>query len=383
MNRREFLRYSSLLTAYGVCPSLLAGAGKQNNILILIELKGGNDGLNTLVPYRDPLYQDFRLKLRLGESEVLPLTENLALHNSLAFLRKQFDQKKLAIFQSVGYQDPNLSHFRSIDIWETASPSDEFYSEGWISNALAKGKFQESISRGVVLGDFNLGPLRGSTSNVLVIDDPAKMTKSGGLISAADNAVKNQSLNHILEVENQLNSALQKIAAKTKSQSTQAIKNKGGKFLRDVNVLLQILAVDSNVPFFKLSLAGFDTHINQKGKHANLLKQLDSGIEKLYAGLQQLGLWNNALILTYSEFGRRPRENANGGTDHGTANCQFALGGKVRGDLYGNGYDLKNLQDANLAASMDFKQIYQTVLSQWWGSPKNSFLGQKAINFLT
>ena len=214
MKRRDFLKYTSLCTVGGIFPQLFAQARQQNKILILIELKGGNDGLNTLVPFRDPIYKSFRPNLALQEGEVLPLSEQLALHGSLSFLREQFEKRKLAIFQSVGYQNPNLSHFRSIDIWETASPSDEFRSEGWVSKALNEMKVKESITKGVVLGDFNLGPLRGSSSDILVIDNPKKISKSGRLISTNSANVSNKALAHILNVENQLDSALQKIAAR-------------------------------------------------------------------------------------------------------------------------------------------------------------------------
>lgn len=382
MDRRDFLKMSGLLMATGVCPQLLAQSLKQNKILILLELKGGNDGLNTLVPFRDESYLKLRPRLALKEGEVLPLSESLGLHHKLKFLRDQFQKNELAIVQSVGYESPNLSHFRSIDIWETASPSDEFLYEGWVAKALSQLKLRDSISKGVVLGDFNLGPLRGSSSDILVIDNPNKMAKSGGLISNNEFTGKNKALAHILKVENQLNNTLSKISSRAKQQQAIALNKKGGKLNRDVSVLLQILGIDANVPFFKLSLGGFDTHTGQKNKHANLMGQLDEGLQNLVQGIKQLGLWERTLIMTYSEFGRRPKENANQGTDHGTANCHFIMGGKVRSGLYGTSADLKNLQGNNLVATMDFKDLYQTILSKWWGSSIKLAPGQKTLNFL-
>lgn len=392
MKRRDFIKYTSLMAAGTLCPSVFARRPARNSPrLILIELKGGNDGLNTLVPYKNPDYKRIRKKIHLEAKDVNVINERLGLglHKKLQFMHSQFEKKQVAIFHSVGYESPNMSHFRGIDIWDTAVDSTASKSTGWIAEALKGDVGTSAKSKGIILGDHNLGPLRGTKQSILVVDNIKKMLRSRKLFEEHEDR-KNPALNHILEIENQVLEQLNDL-----SQINFEPKKKSG-FQADVNILLQLVKARPEIPFYKLSLGSFDTHAAQLNRHANLLGTFDNGLKTLVEGLRSLNAWDDTLILTYSEFGRRPMENGNQGTDHGTASCHFALGGKVKGSIYhgadgkaGGGkaglgaYDLAEIKSTNqnLTAKMDFKDIYETVLTKWW---KTRSLGsdRKAIDFL-
>ena len=392
MKRRDFLKYTSLLAAGSLYPRVFAQAlAPSRRRLILIELKGGNDGLNTLVPFQSRDYQRIRTKLHLKPEEVKIVDQRLGLglNKSLEFLHSEFESQKVAIFHSVGYANPNMSHFRGIDIWETAVESGTSSSEGWIARALKNTIGRDAISKGIILGDYNLGALRGTQQKIMVVDNIRKMLNSRKLF--AEHQIRgNEALKHILMVENQVLAQLEGL----KGVSFEPKKKNGLE--ADVDILLQLVKADPNIPFFKLTLGGFDTHTNQKQRHAKLLGTLDNGLRDLVTGLKTLDAYDETLILTYSEFGRRPMENGNQGTDHGTANCHFAIGGRVRGKIYHGkdglgdggkpgqgGYELDSIKDTSqvLVSKMDFKDIYETVLTRWWGT--GGLEGKRlAINFL-
>ena len=380
------------MAAGTLCPNVFARTPmRKSPRLILIELKGGNDGLNTLVPFKNPDYKRIRKNLHLKPKDINVVNERLGLglHNQLKFLHSEFGKKQVAIFHSVGYRSPNMSHFRGIDIWETAVDSTTAKSTGWIADALEQNVGTGAKSKGIILGDHNLGPLRGTKQSILVVDNIKKMLRSRKLFEE-HKVRQNPALNHILEIENQVLEQLNDL-----SQVNFEPKKKSG-FQADIDILLQLVQARPEIPFYKLSLGSFDTHTAQLKRHANLLGNLDKGFKTLVEGLKSLNAWDDTLILTYSEFGRRPMENGNQGTDHGTASCHFALGGKVKGAIYhgadgkaGGGkaslgaYDLAGIDSTNhnLTAKMDFKDIYETVLTKWW---KTKSLGgdRKAINFL-
>ena len=381
MKRRDFLKYTSLFAAGKLCPNVFAQTplqGIQGRRLILVELKGGNDGLNTLVPYKNKDYKRIRKNLSLDSGQVNPIDKGLGLglNKNLEFLSSQFKSKSLAIFHSVGYENPNKSHFRSIDIWDTAVESDDSSTQGWITSALQSNIGADAASKGIILGDNNLGPLRGSNQKILVVDNLLQMLRSQKLFANYDLG-GNRALQHLLSVEGQVIEQLKSLDGRVDFQ-----KSKGKGLTKSVNILLQLVKADPNIPFYKLTLGGFDTHVNQKQRHPNLLKSFDSGMKTLVEGLKALNEYDRTLILTYSEFGRRPMENGSGGTDHGTANCHFALGGPVKGKIYHGpdgkgkggkkglgGYDLASIKSTkeNLSYKMDFKSIYNTVLDKWWG----------------
>lgn len=388
MERRDFLRRllqagchgcwgGAGITLLAGSPAQAASAGEpaRQRRLILVELKGGNDGLNTVVPHADPLYARLRPRLALPADSLLPLDDGkTGLHPALSALLPLWQAGQLAIVQSVGYPEPNLSHFRSIEIWETASRSDQFLHDGWLTRAFRHHALPaRRIAEGVCIGASDSGPLLGSQA--LMLNDPARFRQQASRLMKMDDhapdgsplpaaARQNNALRHLLQVEAETRQAAARLAGT--SSPLQTVFPRSG-FGETVRTACQVLAA-GHVGALRLTLSGFDTHRNQLGTHAALLRQLAEGLAALHDGLQELQCWDSTLILTYGEFGRRAAENQSGGTDHGTAAPHFLLGGAVRGGLYGQPPALHALDGrGNLPFSTDFRQLYATVLRSWWG----------------
>ena len=350
MQRRDFLKYTSALAFSGICPNIFANdnSGKSGRRVILIELKGGNDGLNTLVPYKDPLYKKLRPKLHIKEGKFRSIDDGLGigLNSELKFFGADNKLRSdVAILHSVGYPNVNKSHFKGITYWENASLN--FTKKGWIARALDDPDNEiskrDTSTKGVVIGDKVLGPFTRTTSDVLIVDDLRRMLDSDNIARFnKDEARGNHNLRHILDTETSIKKQL---AAFQNEVNVDTGKTKG--FDKDVATLINIAAKFPQIPAFKLSLGGFDTHRGQNTSHNGLLQKLNNGIKRLVDGLRKHNLYDSTLIMTYSEFGRRPKENGSLGTDHGDANCHFLLGGKVKG---GKIYYGKN---ANLTPSKE------------------------------
>lgn len=372
-NRREFLHLLGAGAFTLVSPQLAYAAAPQyRRLLVLVELKGGNDGLNTVVPFADPAYQQLRPKLALKRDELMLLDERTGAHGSLLPLKPLWQSGELAIVQSVGYPKANLSHFRSIEIWDTASRSDQYLDEGWLGRAFAGNPPPaEFAADGVAVGSSDLGPLAGRGARVVAI---ANADQFQNLARLAQPRVGQggEALRHLLKVEGDVSSAAQRLSGNHVFNTVFP----QGAFGDAIKAGCQIVAKGTGVAVLRLSLGGFDTHHNQPGPHANLLKQLAEGMVALRAALTELGRWNDTLVMTYAEFGRRPKENQSNGTDHGTAAPHFVLGGRVAGGLYGSAPRLTQLDgDGNLPFAVDFRSLYATALERWWGIPSNGVLG--------
>jgi uncharacterized protein (DUF1501 family) len=385
MKRRNFISTCGA-TALGLTawPSAFARSA-QDRTLILIELKGGNDGLNTVVPYADPAYATLRPRLALKEPDLVMLSDKLALHKELAPIMPWWQQGELAIVQGLGYPQPNLSHFRSIEIWETASRSNEYLENGWLARTFA-GPLKAGSARwtadGVVVGGNSLGALAGG-SRAVTLNNPETFLNQARLAAPAA-AVGNSTLAHVLKVEADIQQAANGLRG---PKHAFAVEFPRSQFGAGIAAAMQVLATQTgskHVPVIHLQLGSFDTHVNQLGQHANLLKQLAEGMVALKAALKELNRWDNTLVMTYAEFGRRPRENQNGGTDHGTVAPHFVAGGAVKGGLYGSTPNLGDLdRDGNPKFSVDFRQTYATVLQNWWGVDRGATEQVLAGNFST
>jgi uncharacterized protein (DUF1501 family) len=383
MNRRDFLRLAGALPLAGSLGGVAfaAPAGGSRKLLILVELKGGNDGLNTVVPYADPQYRKLRPRLALDRDQVFKLTDATGLHPSLEKLAPLWEAKELAIVQGVGYPEPNLSHFRSIEIWDTASKSDEYLDAGWLARAFARSPSPPAFAAdGVVVGAGGLGPLSGSGGRTIALASPEQFLRNARL-AKGEGESRNAALAHILRVERDVLVS----AARLHSGKTFAAGFPAGPFGNAVNTSAQLAANPAGIAVVRLSLAGFDTHANQLGTQANLLRQLAEGLVALREALVEIGRWDSTVIATYAEFGRRPQENQSGGTDHGTASAHFVMGGAVKGGLHGAKPALDRLDgDGNFPFAVDFRSYYATFLESWWGVPSREILGGSfaPMNFL-
>jgi uncharacterized protein (DUF1501 family) len=362
-------------TADGVAP----GAADGRKLLFLIELKGGNDGLNTVVPYADPLYHRLRPRLAVSRDAVLPLDERTALHPALLALMPLWQSGQLAIVQGLGYPQFNLSHFRAMEIWDTASDAHRYLRDGWVARAFAHGfgtaaaaslaqdnAHERRRGGGLIVGSPEQGPLAGAACAVTTLlpssVDEAIGAPDGRRMRArfpahAFGASLRMAI-HALPASNAVLAALH--AGEVSGVGDARVQR----------------ALDATV--IRATLNGFDTHFDQRERHASLLAQLAQGIEALQAALRELGLRNDTLVVTYSEFGRRPRENDTGGTDHGSSAPHFVIGGRVRGGLYGAPPLLSQLDgNGNLPMAVDFRSLYATVLRSWWGGDAAAVLGRR------
>ena len=367
MNRREFVRLMAAapLAASRVSVAFAnASRAQYGNLLVLIELKGGNDGLNTVVPFADANYYALRTRLGIARDQVLQLDERSGLSPSLKPLWPLWEARELAVVQGVGYPQANLSHFRSIEIWDTASKSDEYLSEGWLSRAFSAAPVPRAYAAdGVVVGGQDIGPFAGTGTRVVALADTERFFQQARLANPAQPS-GNAALRHIMRVEHDIVQAAEGLRGdhvfRTEFPRT--------GFGAAVRTAAQVVSSRAGVAVVRLSLNGFDTHSNQAATHARLLQTLADGIVALRQALIELGRWNSTLVATYSEFGRRPKENMSGGTDHGTASVQFLTGARVRGGLYGTPPALDRLDgNGNLPFAVDFREVYATVLERWWG----------------
>lgn len=378
IGRRAFLARAgafALTSSIGRATRALAAPTAQpgyRHVLVLVELKGGNDGLNTLVPYADPAYATLRPTIAIARDAVVQLTDRAGLHPALAPLLPLWEARELAVLQGVGYPEPNLSHFRSIEIWDTASRSDEYRHEGWLARAFAAKPVPVAFAAdGVIVGTNELGPLAGHGTRTVALTDTEEFLRRAKLAKASG-AARNPALAHILKVEGDIVLAAARLDAR--QAFTTAFPN--GGFGRAVATAAQLIANRAGIAVVRLTLGGFDTHANQPATQARLLGELASGLSALRSALLEIDRWNETLVVTYAEFGRRPKQNQSIGTDHGTASVHFALGGQVAGGMYGETPGLAQLaEDGNPGYALDFRSVYATALERWWGVDSSEVLG--------
>ena len=377
-------------SAYAQAPA----AEKDRSILVLVQLAGGNDGLNTVVPYADSHYRRLRPTLALPKDQLLPLNASIALHRACAPLQELLKNGKLSIVQNVGYPNPNRSHFRSTEIWETASESRETLPTGWL------GRFFDNDCSGTPASDpagvnmghevpqsfssarghstFSLAPnQRGrgrSAENLRLLES---ILQPGAPDDEPGNAsYLRQTMMDALVTEKRF----QKILSRYTSRATYP-SSPFGHSLRNVAALI---AAGTATRVYYVSLTGFDTHSNQANQHANLLTQLSEGLAAFQSDLESKRLDTQVLTMTFSEFGRRPNENESKGTDHGTAAPLFVLGSRVKPGLHGSAPSLAIDHHDDLKFSTDFRQVYATVLDQWLGCRTAAVLGRdyQPLSFL-
>lgn len=380
MRRRDLLLAGSASAAFtllapGALAQARAAGWRADRTLVLIELAGGNDGLNTVVPYADPAYQRLRPGIAIKREAVVQLDEKLGLHPSLAPLGEAWKAGEFAIVQGVGYENPNRSHFRSIDIWDTASGSGRFLTEGWVSRLIGASRRQaERLADAVVLGG-GTGPVTGSGLRAVAMADPQRFLRQAQGMKAAEARPSNPALAHLLKVQHEVQDTAKELRGVLARTPEVRGAFPAGPFGQQLRVAARLVAAKAVVPVMKLALGGFDTHANQPGPHANLLRQLGEGLAAFRKAAVEAGRWNDVIVMTYSEFGRRAAQNGSNGTDHGTAAPHFVLGAKVKGGIFGPAPDLANLVNGDLKNAIDYRSLYATAAQSWWGFARTSAFG--------
>jgi uncharacterized protein (DUF1501 family) len=362
-------------------------ADPNGRILVVLQLSGGNDGLNTVVPYSSDDYHRARPELRFAPDKVLKINGDIGLHPGLAAFKGLYDDGHAAIIQGVGYPNPNRSHFRSMEIWHTCSDSDKYEKYGWIGRYFDNEcKGADSPASGVAFGSetpqaFNNRSGRGITfaSPESFRWQPSARDKSASAEMAAYRALNTVSADKAdfltrTAMNAQVTSdRVREIAASYKPKASYP-ENSLASNLRHI---AGMIAGGLGSRIYYAQIGGFDTHTGQLERHARLMDQVAGGVAAFYNDLKAQGLADRVLLMTFSEFGRRVTENASAGTDHGVAGPLFIVGGSVKPGLYGKYPSLTDLDQGDLKASTDFRQVYATVLENWLAVKAEPILGRQ------
>jgi uncharacterized protein (DUF1501 family) len=364
MKRRDFLRLATALPFMGLLPSLAsAKGGSGQRILVLVKLAGGNDGLNTLIPHADPFYYQLRPTVAIPQHQVLDIGQGMGLNPYLQALKPLWDAGQMAWVQGVGYPQGDLSHFRSNDIWETASNASEYLNDGWLARAVSP----QAGLHGIIMGD-QMGPLAGKDCHALAMQSPQVFLSQVSLVEDIQPVRVNPALAHLTNIQHQLYGAGQQIGSKLQRPAPLGVNFATSEIGRDLESVAKMIVSGVDALAYLVTLDGFDTHVNQNVTQSNLLHHLAGGLDSFAQAMKRAGRWDDVLVVTYSEFGRRAQENHGKGTDHGTASVQLMLGGKVRGGIYGDAPRLNALDsDGNPHHTVDFRQVYGTVAQRWLG----------------
>ncbi len=400
MNRRHFFHQSAFATAGTMLiPSFLKAFETQamgnplatgaDKILVVVQLSGGNDGLNTVVPYRNDIYYRERPTIAIKPCNVLTLNDEVGLNPALAPLRALYDDGLLTVINNVGYPNPDRSHFRSMDIWQTASNSDQYLSHGWVGRYLdatctgtdASGReMANAASRAIEVDDTLSLAMKGRDRNALAMIDPKKLYNQtrGPLIEslAHSHADEHHNVAYLYKTLAETTSSAAYVYEKTKTTKTATTYpvHELGNRLKTVSELIQ---AGVNTRVYYISISGFDTHINQPGQQERLLKQYGEAVGAFMQDMKTAGRMQDVLLMTFSEFGRRVKQNASNGTDHGTASNVFLIGGTGNRKVFNPGPDLTDLDEGDLRHKVDFRSIYATLLHDWLGTDDVAILGQK------
>ncbi len=372
LGRRRCLQSAAALAMAWHLPAMARKAqpAGQRRYLVLVQLDGANDGLSMVAPWRDPAYHQLRPTLALGRDRVLPLSEQLGLNDRMSALMAGWQAKDLAVCLGVGYPQPNRSHFASTDIWETGGDGHQLGPAGWLAQAFADGSpHPEDIADGLVL-DRAEGPFRGG-HKVLAVDDVRRLVDRAepGAARApvsAPLAGANPALDHLLEV----NARTSQAAATLAPHLAGAESTRGTQRLSaSLDIAARLIEAGAPLSVIKVSQGGYDTHSRQASAHNKLMQSLADALGEFRARMIKAGTWQQTLVMTYSEFGRRAAENASKGTDHGTSAPHLMLGGRVRGGFYGEQPSLSHLEGGDLRHVLDYRRLYSTVLHEWWKLP--------------
>jgi uncharacterized protein (DUF1501 family) len=373
-------------------------SGKDGKILVVVQLAGGNDGLNTVIPYADDAYQRARRTLAIGGKEALKINDYLGLHPNLAPMKSLFDDGRMAIVQGVGYPNPNRSHFRSTDIWSSGFPEKEIVTSGWLGryfdNACPGCEPHVGVSVGermpLAMQGERVTPVSFETAEAYRYTGPdaddylklnlreqpttkpsPKVTQAARKAQKAENTLD---FLHRTAMDAQLSSDQILAMTKRHQPGNDYPRNPFGNGLRSVAAMI---AGGLPTRVYYVSLGGFDTHQNQKGRHENLMTQLAQGVSAFWADLKAQKNDDRVMMMTFSEFGRRVEQNASGGTDHGAAAPMFVIGGGVKAGVFGQHPSLTDLDQGDLKYNTDFRSVYATILQQWMDTPSKPILGQQ------
>jgi len=380
-------------------------SGTDGKILVVVQLSGGNDGLNTVIPFADDTYQRLRPGLAKAADQVLKINNYIGLHPNLTAIKSMFDDGAASVFQGVGYPNPNRSHFRSMDIWHSARPDDDTPTSGWLGRYFDNTCTGDDPHAGVAMGDVAPLAMKGERITPLSFERPENYRYKGNDVE------RYHELNSTVGIDGRSKKQIDSGAARTKrpqiitptsqlefltrtamdarissEQITRMVNNyqtpadyPRGEFGQGLRTTAAMIKGGLPTRVYYVSLGGFDTHANQGGRHDNLMQQLSQGVDAFWKDMRDQKNDQRVLMMCFSEFGRRVEVNASSGTDHGAAAPMFLLGPAIskRAGVVGNHPSLTDLDGGDLKYSTDFRQIYATVLQDWLDCPSKQILGQQ------
>jgi uncharacterized protein (DUF1501 family) len=376
MNRRELITAILAGMSIPLAPLELAAASARNGRrLILVELSGANDGLNTLVPIKDERYRELRPKIGLLKHEVFDLGQGLALHSAMKPLDAAWQAGDMAVLQGLGYPGQNRSHFKSIAIWETGGDGNKSGKTGWLTEDIeGVGGAEQLDAHGISL-DGGMGVFASPSGVWLSMTSMAQFSNLRTKVETIKTVdSKNPALSLVLDRGRALDASMRSISKKIGNSRYQSpMRINAGDFGKQVSMAASLIDAGIDAPVLKLKINGFDTHENQAWRHRALLRNLAKGLSGLRKALKRSGHWEDTLVMTYSEFGRRALENESGGTDHGTAAPHFLMSGALDGGIWGIHPDLGDINEGDVSYTMDYRVVYDRVLADWFGLDQNRF----------
>ena len=395
IKRKEFLQVGSLATASFMLPKFLKAFEKPmmvppgNKVVVVIQFSGGNDGLNTVIPVRNDIYYKARPGIGIAKNKALIVSDETGLNPALEAFKGLYDDGSLAIMNSVGYPNPDRSHFRSMDIWQSASTSNEYVNTGWVGRYLdAQCKGCDKPTQAMELDEVLSLALKGEQSKGLAFKDPKKLFNSSNGKYFKDINANHQSgeetIDYLYKTMSETISSADYIYQQSKTHPTNEV-YPATSLGKDLKTIASLIFSDINTKVYYVSLGSFDTHVNQEGQQKRLFTELNNAVKAFTSDLKKNNRFNDVLMMTFSEFGRRVTQNASGGTDHGTANNMFFISGGLKQKGVLNAMpDLADLNEGDLKHKVDFKNVYATVLNKWLGADDKMILGGKfeTLNFI-
>lgn len=395
IKRKEFLQIGSLASASLMMPKFLKAFEKKamvspgNKVMVVLQFSGGNDGLNTVIPIRNDIYYKSRPKLGIQKEQALQITDEAGLNPALPFFKELFDEGSLGIMNNVGYPNPDRSHFRSMDIWQSASDSNQYLTTGWLGRYLdAQCSDCEKPTQALEIDDVLSLALKGENMKGLALTDPKKLfNASNERYFREINATHDHeeaAVDYLYKTLSETMNSADYIYEQSRSHPSSQI-YPPTQLGRNLKTISSLILSDINTKVYYVSLGSFDTHVNQENQQKRLFTELNNAISAFVKDLKSNNRFQDVTIMTFSEFGRRVAQNASGGTDHGTANNMFFIGGglKEKG-LLNSMSDLNDLNQGDLKYTVDFKNVYATLLHNWLGADDEIILGKKfeKMNFV-
>ena len=351
-----------------------------NRILVVIELSGGNDGLNTVVPFGDAAYYQARPKLGIPEREIIKIADGFGFHPSMVGFERLYKDGNLAIVHGCGYDHPSLSHFSSMGFWHTGVPNGG-ESLGWLGRVADETLDPKQRNLIVNLGTSQSLAVRSRQHSPLVFDDPARFRREG-------TDAEKQTLAELSQARRTTNAALDFLAATAHNatESSDFVRRasaayrtpvdygQGGGLAGNMQRVAALIAAEMPARLYYVTYQGnnFDTHVQQADLHSRLLRYTADAVRGFIDDVKRLGRGDDVAVMIFTEFGRRVEENGSLGTDHGTATPMFIVGKGVKGGMYGRHPSLTDLDDGNLKMTTDFRRVYATMIDEWLGCSQTS-----------